>query len=179
MLTEIDVLSMVGERFSSHGIDFMLTGSVAMAYYAMPRMTRDLDLVVDLRLSDVRALMDAFSADFYMDEDAAREAIASERLFNLMHLGSAIKVDMIVRKSSEFRRLEFERRKHVQFGAIQTWIVSREDLILSKLVWARDSGSDLQRRDVRQLLSGDIEAGYLDRWASVLGVSGLLQELRR
>jgi hypothetical protein len=179
LLTEIDVLSMVGERFSAHGIDFMLTGSVAMAYYAMPRMTRDLDLVVDLRLSDVKSLMDAFRVDFYLDEDAAREAIASERMFNLMHLGSAIKVDLIVRKSTEFRRLEFERRKHVQFGSIQTWIVSREDLILSKLAWARDSGSELQRRDVRQLLSGDTEADYLDRWASVLGVSGLLQELRQ
>ena len=155
----------------------MLTGSVAMAYYATPRMTRDLDIVVQLEPGQVGALVDAFSMDFYIDGDAARDAIASERLFNLMHLASAIKVDFIIRKSSEYRLMEFERRKYVQFGAIRTWIVSREDLILSKLVWARDSGSDLQRRDIRQLLAGPVELDYLEHWAAVLGVSALLEEL--
>jgi hypothetical protein len=177
MLTDIEVLSLVGDRLGAQGIDWMLTGSVAMAYYATPRMTRDLDLVVELAPGQVRGLVAAFADDFYIDEDAALDAIASERLFNLMHLGSAIKVDLIIRKSSEYRQLEFERRKYVQFGSSHTWIVSREDLILSKLVWARDSGSDLQRRDVRQLLAGPVEIDYLDRWAPELGVSALLQEL--
>jgi hypothetical protein len=57
-----------------------------------------------------------------------------------MHLDSAIKVDLIVRKNSEYRQTEVERRKSVEFAGISTWITSREDLILSKLVWARDSG---------------------------------------
>ena len=63
-------------------------------------------------------------------------------MFNLMHLDSAIKVDLIVRKNSEYRHAEFERRKSVEFAGISTWITSREDLILSKLVWARDTGSE-------------------------------------
>jgi hypothetical protein len=148
-----------------------------MAYYATPRMTRDLDIVVQLGPGQVGALVDAFSADFYIDEDAALDAVVSERLFNLMHLASAIKVDLIIRKSSDYRLLEFERRKYVQFGAIHTWIVSREDLVLSKLVWARDSGSDLQRRDIRQLLTGPVELDYLEHWAATLGVKALLEEL--
>jgi hypothetical protein len=67
-------------------------------------------------------------------------------------LNSAIKVDLIVRKNSEYRHAEFERRKSVEFAGISTWITSREDLILSKLVWARDSGSEMQLRDVRTLI---------------------------
>jgi hypothetical protein len=55
-----------------------------------------------------------------------------------MHLDSAIKVDLIVRKNSEYRHAEFERRKSVEFAGISTWITSREDLILSKLVWANE-----------------------------------------
>lgn len=50
---------------------------------------------------------------------------------------------------SEYRHAEFERRKSVEFAGISTWITSREDLILSKLVWARDTGSEMQLRDVR------------------------------
>jgi hypothetical protein len=154
----------------------MLTGSFAMAHYAVPRMTRDLDIVVALGPGDVAGVVEAFSGDFYVDAHTAIAAIAAERLFNLMHYGSGVKVDLIVRKSSEYRLLEFSRRRHVHLGAIETWIVTREDLILSKLVWARDTVSELQLRDVRQLLSGAVDTDYLQKWAAVLGVDSLLEE---
>jgi hypothetical protein len=88
----------------------MLTGSFALGYYGKPRMTRDLDFVVELMERHVDALVSAFSTDFYIDEDAARSAIKSRGMFNLMHLDSAIKVDLIVRKNSDYRHAEFERR---------------------------------------------------------------------
>jgi hypothetical protein len=56
-------------------------------------------------------------------------------------------------------------------AGIRTWIVSCEDLILSKLVWALDSNSELQRRDIRQLLAGAIDLDYIRKWAHNLGVS--------
>jgi hypothetical protein len=155
----------------------MLTGSFALGYYATPRMTRDLDIVVALESRNVDALVTAFSEDFYIDADAASSAIASERMFNLMHYTSGIKVDFIVRKSAEYRQHEFSRRQQVILGSATTWIVSREDLILSKLAWALDSGSELQQRDVRQLLSGVLDMDYLNRWAPVLGVDGNLSKL--
>lgn len=177
MFTETDVLGIIGSRLEKQGIPFMLTGSFALGYYATPRMTRDLDIVVSLQPRNTDALVAAFSVDFYIDGGAAKSAIESESLFNLMHFDSGIKVDFIVRKSSEYRRLEFERRHRVTLGDAMTWIVSREDLILSKLVWAMESQSELQRRDVRQLLAAEVDMAYLNRWANVLGVAGMLREL--
>ncbi len=179
MLTDLDVLNLVGTTLENQGIAYMLTGSVAMAYYATPRMTRDLDIVVELGVNDVDALEDALAAEFYLDADAARDAIRTERIFNLMHLQSAIKVDLIIRKAAEYRRLEFARRRRVPFGHIETWIVSREDLILSKLSWSLQSRSELQRRDVTQLLKGPIDVEYLRAWAPTLDVQPLLEELLR
>jgi hypothetical protein len=179
MPTELDVLKRVSEGLSAQSLAFMLTGSFALAYYATPRMTRDLDFVVALTADDVEVLLGIFSSDFYIDADAVRAAIQNERLFNLMHLSSGIKVDLIVRKSSEYRLTEFARRKRVTVGSVPTWIVSREDLVLSKLVWSLDSGSDLQLRDVRQLLAKSIDVDYLNRWAPVLGVETPLRELMR
>ena len=141
-------------------------------------MTRAIDIVVAMRGEDVPQLVAAFSPDFYVDGDDARNAVRSERLFNLMQYGSGIKVDLIVRKSSEYRALEFSRRRRVTMGAIETCIVSCEDLILSKLAWARDSASELQRRDVGQLLKGSADLDYLHRWAAALGVESLLEEMR-
>ena len=94
-----------------------------------------------------------------------------------VHLESGVKVDFIVRKSDEFRQVEFARRKPVAIANVQTWIVSCEDLILSKLVWALQSNSELQRRDIRQLLVGSIDRDYIRKWAQQLGVTGLLDEL--
>ncbi|MHB8478217.1 MAG: DUF6036 family nucleotidyltransferase [Steroidobacteraceae bacterium] len=177
MTTELDVLGLVSDRLSAHGLPFMLTGSFALAYYATPRMTRDLDIVVALSESGVEALVAAFETDFYIDAEAARNAVVSERMFNLMHLESGVKVDLIVRKSSEFRQVEFARRQPVAIAKIRTWIVTCEDLILSKLVWALDSNSELQRRDIHQLLAGAIDLDYIRKWAPQLGVTRMLNEL--
>ena len=155
----------------------MLTGSFALGYYATPRMTRDLDIVVALNADNVDALITAFSADFYVDADDVRMAIGAERLFNMMHFESGIKVDFIIRKSSAYREHEFSRRQQVSMGSAETWIVSREDLILSKLLWALAAQSELQERDVRQLLNGPLDAAYINKWAPILGVDELLQRL--
>jgi hypothetical protein len=180
MTTELDVLRRVSTGLTTRGLPFMLTGSFAMAHYATPRMTRDMDIVVALKLEDIDAVVSEFSSEFYVDSEAALAAIESERLFNMMHQASGIKIDLIVRKSTDYRRVEFDRRRRVILGTVDTWIVSREDLILSKLVWARDSQSEMQRRDVEQLLEGaDLDRDYLRSWATRLGVDTSLGELWR
>jgi len=177
MMEELDVLKIISDRLESLHVPFMLTGSFALGYYGKPRMTRDLDFVVALMEEHVDGLVEAFSSDFYIDEDAARSAVRSRRIFNLMHLTSGVKVDLIVRKDSEYRHGEFARRKSVDLAGVSTWITSREDLILSKLVWARDANSELQKRDVRTLLDDTVDWPYLREWAPKLGVAELLDEI--
>src|SRR5260221_12312159 len=116
MTEELDVLRIISERLRAADIPFMLTGSFALGYYGKPRMTRDLDFVVALMEQHVDALVSGFSTDFYIDEDAARSAIKAQQMFNLMHLDSAIKVDLIVRENSEYRQTAVERRKAVECG---------------------------------------------------------------
>ena len=176
---EIEVLGLVCQCLDEAGIDYMLTGSFALAFYATPRMTRDIDLVVALSEAAIPALAAVFERDFYFDPDDARDAVRLERMFNLMHLETGIKVDFIVRKRSEYRQVEFARRQRIRVGDFDTWIVSREDLVLSKLLWSLDSGSELQRRDVKSLLTDDIDTDYLRSWASRLGVQQLLEGLSR
>jgi hypothetical protein len=91
----------------------------------------------------------------------------------------ALKVDLIVRKNSEYRHAEFERRKSVEFAGISTWFASREDLILSKLVWARDTVSETQLRNVRTLIDESVDWPYLKDWAAKLGVAAKLDELSK
>jgi Nucleotidyl transferase AbiEii toxin, Type IV TA system len=174
--TELDVLRDVTQRLDVNGIAFMLTGSLAMNYYAQPRMTRDIDLVVALNENLTETFVRKFETDFYLDQRTVAEAISRRSMFNLIHNRSIIKVDCVVLKTDPYRQEEFARRRRVSFGDFETWIVSREDLILSKLYWAKDSKSEMQLRDVRNLLTDNVDMEYLRSRATTLEVNDLLEE---
>jgi hypothetical protein len=158
----------------------MITGSVALSFYAQPRMTRDIDVVIECEPDDAPRIVDLFKPDCYVEEAEIREAVTHASMFNIIHNEWIVKADFIVRKDDDYRRLEFGRRKEIRIGAQTLFIVSPEDLILSKLAWSRDSGSELQMRDVRSLLRAvtSLDQGYLEKWAAVLGVAKQLAEAR-
>jgi hypothetical protein len=83
MQNELDILREVSERLESAGIAFMLTGSVAMNYYAQPRMTRDIDLVAALGEADVEAFVQLFEADYYLDRQAVSRAVADRSMLGI------------------------------------------------------------------------------------------------
>jgi hypothetical protein len=176
MKNEIDVLRDLAGKFTQGNIAYMLTGSLAMNYYAQPRMTRDIDVVVALGSEDVDTVTGLFNPDYYVARESITRAIARESVFNLIHQETVIKVDCIVRKSHTYRRLEFGRRRLITIQDFTVWITSKEDLIISKLDWARDSRSEVQLRDVRNLLATGYDAAYLEKLTSELGLYDLWQE---
>lgn len=178
MTAELDVLRDCVGRLDGAGIRYMLTGSIALSYYAEPRMTRDIDLVVELEAREAKEITALFAPGYYVSEDDVARALNTRGMFNLLHLDRVVKVDLLVRKDDAYRRHEFERRRLVSLPGFDAWIVSKEDLILSKLVWARPSGSELQLRDVRALLASGTDDPYLREWAPRLGVAELLERCR-
>ena len=175
-MNEIDIVRDISHRFEQINIPYMLTGSMAMNYYAQPRMTRDIDVVIAISPDDVGRVAALFRPDYYVSEENIRESIAHESIFNLIHQESVIKVDCIIRKNSEYRRMEFGRRQKISVLDFITFIVSKEDLIISKLSWANESNSDVQLSDVRNLLATGYDDAYLRHWTRELGLDNLLNE---
>lgn len=176
LLNEIDILRDVCRRLDQAGIAYMLTGSMAMNYYAIPRMTRDIDMVVEISSQDSATIVKIFSPDYILSRDAVEDAVYRQGMFNMIHGESVIKVDFIVRKSSEYRRMEFSRRILVKIADFQAYLVSKEDLILSKLDWAKESRSEMQLTDVKNILATGFDGDYLNHWALKLCLNQLLQE---
>jgi hypothetical protein len=176
MQNELDVLRDVSRRLESAGIAYMLTGSMAMNYYAQPRMTRDLDLVVALAPADTDKIVALFDADYYVSRDAVSRSIAEESIFNLIQNESVIKVDCIIRKNTPYRQAEFERRMRIAVQDFSVWIASKEDLIISKLVWASDSRSEMQLNDVKNLALTRCDTAYIEHWTQELGLLTLWQQ---
>ena len=174
MLSELDLLLDVTRRLEEAGLDYMLTGSMALNHYAQPRMTRDIDIVLALFLKDLETLPKIFGDDFYFSPEAARQAILNQSTFNLIHNDTLIKVDFMIRKREDYRLVEFERRQRITVQGSSLWIVSKEDLILSKLDWARDSQSQRQFTDVENLLATGADLEYLKTWSQKLNLTAML-----
>ena len=156
----------------------MLSGSVALSAYVRPRMTRDIDIVIDVEPGRLDALLRAFHAGYYLDAEAARRAVTERRLVNAVHEETLVKVDLVIRKDEPFRKVEFDRREAVSVHGRNVRIVSPEDLLLSKVIWGRESGSAVQINDARQLAGLPLDWSYVDQWAAVLNVSEAVRGLR-
>lgn len=174
------VLTAVVDALEHAGVPYMVTGSLASAFHGEPRATRDIDIVIDPESMTLGRLLDLLRAgDFYVDRDAAEEALRSRTQFNAIG-ADATKVDFIVRADRPFSTAEFARRQPVSLLGASTFIASAEDVILAKLEWAAATGSDRQVRDVAGILAvaGDtLDQDYLTGWAERLGVSDSLTEL--
>jgi predicted nucleotidyltransferase len=170
MSNEIALLKLVCQRLDHSGIPYMLTGSLAGNFYSVSRMTRDIDIVIEIQDSDVGQFSQIFQGDFYFDRGSIAEAIHHQGMFNLIHNNSIFKVDFIVRKDSDYRSTEFKRKRQVTVDGVKVWVVSPEDLIISKLFWAKDSLSEMQIKDVLSLYREvkDLDREYIQKWIKVL-----------
>jgi hypothetical protein len=157
------------------GIPSMLTGSIAAAYHGASRATMDLDLVIEANPDQLGALVAAVSrTGVYVSHDAALEAVRNESTFNVIDGATGWKADLIVRKTREFSTVEFDRRQPTELMGIAVDVASLEDVILSKLEWAKLGRSARQIDDVRALLrvnAETVDRGYLQHWIEVLGLA--------
>ena len=154
-------------------VPYMLTGSLASTFHGEPRATRDIDLVIDPTPDALERLIDELLSDgLYVDRDAARSALAERGQFNA--IGTDAKVDFIVRKDRPFAVSEFKRRQRVTLLGYAGDVVTVEDLILAKLLWAAETDSDRQLRDVAGMVAvagSVLDRAYVTRWANRLGIA--------
>lgn len=180
--TAENVIARVAGALSRSNVPYMLTGSFASAFHGAPRTTHDIDIVIAPTLGSLNALLRQFPDEsYYVSRDAALQAYGSEGLFNVVEFETGWKVDFIIRKSRAFSVVEFERRREVQILGTTLFVASPEDVVLSKLEWAKVSESERQVRDVIGILrtqAQSLDLAYLEQWIESLGL-GLQWDLAK
>lgn len=156
----------------------MLVGSLASSLYGEPRATRDIDLVVRLTPEQVRPLHDWFDDDeFYFDEEMIFTEIAAGGSFNIIQSTTGLKADLLLVGRTDYDLSQFARRQQVEFApGVAGFVAQPEDVILMKLVYYREGGSDKHLRDIAgvvKLCPQPLDRGYLDQWAERLGIADL------
>lgn len=181
-MTQEEVISRVVDLLVQLGIPYMVAGSFASNLHGVPRMTQDADLVIDADEATVVGLTHALEAEFYVSEDAAREAVRLRRMFNLIHLDTGFKIDLVIKKGRPFSAEELRRREPGPLAGRQVDFATAEDTILTKLEWAKLGDSERQYGDavgIMQVQGPRLDWTYLERWAASLELSDLLARARR
>lgn len=150
----------------------MLSGSVAMSIYVVPRATRDMDFIVHLRTENISKIIENFKEGYYCDRSAIEEAVRTKGMFNIIDHTSGFKADFVILKNTPFRKTEFDRRQKVDFIGMPIYVVSVEDLLLSKLIWIQELQSALQIQDIESLLQLEtIDREYVSFWIKELNLN--------
>jgi hypothetical protein len=163
-------------------LTYLVVGSTATIAYGEPRFTNDIDIAIDLPLSQVDAFCDSFAGpDFYLNRNTVRDAVNHCRQFNLIHPASGLKIDFMVLTQGEFDRSRVARRRQLPVLEGRTAsFASPEDVILKKLVYFQEGGSDKHLRDIAGVLrvQGErIDRDYIDDWAIRLGLVDIWQRI--
>lgn len=179
-----ELLRHAARCFEKHGIPYFITGAVAAIAYGEPRLTNDIDIVVDLPAEDIPKLKSCYPEDeFYFEEDSARRAVRQRSQFNIIHPKSGLKIDVMVAKGDAFDKSRFLRaRKLRPVEDMEIPFASPEDVILKKMVFFKEGASDKHLRDIAGILkiSGDIiDLAYIDKWTRHLDLEKIWQVCRK
>lgn len=170
-----DVFQRIASALDRAGIDYMLSGSFAAAYYGAARSTQDIDFVIHATAAQLRSFIGALPAtEYYADLDSALAAHQRQSMFNVIDQGTGWKIDFIIRKSRSFSQEEFRRRQRVTLHGVALFLTTAEDAVISKLEWAKLAASSRQIEDVAAILRTQgkaLDHPYLQKWIDELGLA--------
>ena len=181
-MKQTELLRRVIDSLDGLGLTYMVVGSFASGSYGEPRMTRDIDIVIGLPPDDVARLCEAFPApEYYVSSDAAMQAVRDGDQFNVIHPASGNKIDFMIARDDPWGKMQMSRRRRVRMLAdVDAYTASLEDIILSKMAYYREGGSEKHLRDITGILrvSGEqADLAYVARWAETLGLTEIWQAI--
>lgn len=176
-MPEPDLIELFAGPLQSAGIRYIISGSVAAMLYGEPRVTHDIDLIVFLRTDDIVKLTQLYPRPgFYVPPPeviAVEMARQNHGCFNVIHADTSLKADFFTASRDEFHAWAFRHSKKYSARGLEITLAPPEYVIVRKLEYFREGGSDKHLRDIRGMLnvSGEqIDRAELLAWAKRQGV---------
>jgi hypothetical protein len=179
---QTDLLKYTATKLCALGIPYAVVGSFASSIWGESRLTQDIDIVVDLKQGHVPQICTAFpNPEFYVSATAVREAVDRGSQFNVLNPSSGNKLDFMVSGTTAWVLAQLNRSKQVPiFPDLDVRVAAPEDVILGKLIYYREGGSEKHLRDITGILtlsSRLVDREYVARQARQLGVDDLWEAI--
>jgi len=142
-----------------------------MNIYSIPRMTRDIDIVIELPIPRIDEFVSLFP-NSYVNKLILIEEVKRRGLFNIVDHETGFKLDFILRKETDYFRNAFDRRRRIKELDSELWVISLEDLIIAKIIWIQDYQSEQQMKDIGNLLlNPEKNIDYIKEWCDNLNLN--------
>ena len=179
-MDQADLLRYAIRVLEESGITYMVVGSFSSSSYGEPRLTQDIDIVVQLADEQMDRLCAAFpQGEFYVSPEEVSRAVRDEDQFNVIHPASGTKVDFIIARTDPWGREQLRRRRRVLlFPDLEGYVASPDDTIIGKMLSYLEGGSEKHLRDITGILkvsADELDWNYIARWADELGLSEIWQ----
>lgn len=178
MISIESVTLRVAEALDACGIPFLLAGAFSSNYYGIPRSTKDADFVLQLKSAVGADFARALGEPFEMDPQLSFETNTGTYRQILTYRGSPFVVELFLLSNDPHDQERFRRRREVQLLGRRFWFPSPEDVIVTKLRWARSKDKD-DVRNVMTVQRGKLDWPYIARWCKAHGKLALMEQVRR
>jgi hypothetical protein len=168
----------VAKALDACGIPFLLSGSFASNYYGIPRSTRDADFVLQSQQAVGPEFVKQLGEDFRLEPQLSFETNTGTFRQVLRHKKKTFKVELFLLSQDPHDQARFSRRHAVQLFERRVWLPSPEDVIVTKLRWARGKDKD-DARDVMAVQRDKLDWAYVEDWCRRHGTLRVMAELRR
>jgi hypothetical protein len=169
------VFKFVTSALREASIPFMVVGSFASNLYGVGRATYDIDVVISADAEQLQTFHSMFNkSEWYFDLSDALEACRRKSMFNILDMLDGWKVDIIFEKPGPYHRIAFQRRVPAEIEQVPLFAASAEDVIISKLDWAKLGSSSRQIEDVAGILEeqrDSLDLSYIEKWIEHLQLS--------
>ena len=174
-MPEDNPLAIFAPGLNALGVPWMAVGSIASSAYGERRSTLDVDVIAVLGKEHANRFLSAFpETDFYCppaDVIEIESARPERGQFNLIHHHSIYKADIYIATGTEFERWAFQNRRALVTDDTPVWLAPPEYIIVHKLEFFREGGSDKHLRDVRGMLAlTDVDRSLLEKEISSRGL---------
>jgi hypothetical protein len=166
----LELLQRVCKSLDDSKIPYMVSDSIALNIYAIPRMTRDIDIVIELSETRIDEFTNLFP-NSYFNKDVIKDEIKRKGRFNIIDHQTGFKIDFMLRKETEYFKLAFQQRRRIKELDTELWVISLNDLIIAKIIWIQQYKSERQIFDIENLLlNPNTDLKYIRNWCNKLNL---------
>ena len=176
-----ETLTWICEKLDSAHIQYMITGGSSVGFWGHIRTTMDIDILVRIKPDNIKTFLKNIEKEAYIDI-GSDENILSKNIFNIIFNKTSFKIDIIkLNEQDPYEKIKFDKRMSVEFRGKKIYIISPEDLIISKLLWSQSSGSsEIQLKDCKSIYNLNkekIDKNYILKWSKKLHIEKMLKSI--
>ncbi len=163
-MREHNLFRLFTDPLNKMGVTYMVTGAVASIVYGEPRLTHDIDLVVEIKSEDAKMIAESFPINEFYCPPTEVLIIESKRNvrghFNIIHHNTGFKADFYVAGTDSLHSWALKNRKNITIEGEDFWVAPIEYVLLRKLEYYRDGGSEKHLKDIEGMV--EVSRDHID-----------------